>query len=361
MSEATTRPRAGAVLAALLAAVLLLSACSGGSDDSGAIGTVESELDAQGLQPAEGERAQDESLEAEGGDTTSTVDSPVLADRSVIYTVDLVVETEDVRAARDDAEAITARFGGYVQSEGTYGVPNPPLPVEPGYYGEDGTYYEGGVLPYPSADEQATLVLRIPADSYEQAVAALEEIGETISRNRSAQDVTDEVVDVQTRIETQEASIDRLQTLLTEATKISDILAIESELTMRIAELESLKARQEQLGSLTELATVTVSFVPPETVVEEGTGFLAGLEAGWRAFVRSVELGLTALGALLPFVLAFAIIVVPLVTWLVWRHRRRPTTPDPSAEPTGSGNLAGPFAQPEPPQRPEESAPPTDR
>lgn len=334
-----TRGRGVGVVLALLVAILLLAGCTGGDDagDTGADAVEEADAGVSELVPPDSQRAPEDSGAVTGGD--SAVDSPVLADRSVIYTVDLVVETGDVRAARDEAEAIAVRLGGYVQSEGTYGVPTPPLPVEPGYYGEDGVYYEGDVAPYPAADEQATLVLRVPADRYEQAVEELEAIGETVSRNRNARDVTDEVVDVETRIETQQASIDRLQTLLSEATRVADILAIETELTSRIAELESLKARQEQLASLTSLATVTVTFVPPETVVEEGSGFVAGLQAGWRAFLRAIEVGLTALGAALPFLAAIALVTVPLVGWLVWRSRRRPgagAEPAPGREPAGT-------------------------
>jgi hypothetical protein len=125
---------------------------------------------------------------------------------------------------------------------------------------------------------------------------------------------------------------------LDEAGDVADVLAIETELTRRIAELESLQARLEQLTNLTDLATVTVTLYPPETVVEEGTGFVAGLRAGWDAFLRTVELSLTALGASLPFLAALALVVVPVVVWLVVRHRRRsragstaPTQPDEAA------------------------------
>ena len=198
--------------------------------------------------------------------------------------------------------------------------------MSPGYYGDPETSLEYGIEPpYPPIPPDATsgvVVLRVPAESYSDVVSELEALGETVSRTRTADDVTDQVVDVETRIETQEASIDRLQQLLSEASRIADILAIETELTMRIAELESLQARLEQLNDLTDLATVTVTFYPPETVVDEGTGFVAGLRAGWDAFLRTVELGLTALGALTPFVAALALVAVPLVAWLVVRHRR---------------------------------------
>ncbi len=314
------------MLVALLAAGTLLAGCSaGGTDSSGSVDAAEPGMaGGDSGQFVEGEVAPD-TAESEtrsiSGDTTD-VSAP--DDRAVIYYVDLLVEVDDVGAAAEDAAAIAARFDGFVQSESSGGI-DQPIPA-PGY----------DVAPFPTFEAQSVLVLRVPAERYEQAVGELEALGETVSRSRNAQDVTQEVVDVQTRIETQEASIDRLQTLLGEATKIGDILAIETELTSRIAELESLKARQEQLATQTDLATITVTFLPPDTVVEEGTGFVAGLEAGWRAFVRSVELGLTALGAALPFLLALALLTLPLVGWLVVRHRRQqrakyatqPTTDD---------------------------------
>jgi hypothetical protein len=303
-------------------AALLLTGCSAGDGSDAAAPEPAVENGAVGAEgvPEEDVRSSDQDAEAASDAGTAAVSADVSAveNRSVIYTVDLVVEVDDVPGAAEDAAAIATRFGGYVQSESSFGsVPDPlpdpapePLPVEP-------------VPLAPSASGQAVLVLRVPAERHLDAVQALEDLGETVTRTRNAQDVTDEVVDVETRIATQQASIDRLQVLLAEASEISDILAIETELTQRIADLESLKARQQQLAGATELATISVTFAPPQTVVEEGTGFLAGLRAGWRAFVRAAELAVTALGAALPFVGLLLVLAAPLVVWLVVRHRRR--------------------------------------
>jgi hypothetical protein len=323
----TRRTTTTGLLVALLAAGTVLAGCTSGADDSASpIDVEEQGMDGAASEFVEGDVAAESSAQsAERSASGEAADVSALDDRAVIYYVDLLVEVDDIGTAADDAAAIAARFDGYVESESSGGI-DQPVPA-PGY----------DVAPFPTFEAQSVLVLRVPAQRYEQAVAELEALGDTISRTRNAQDVTPEVVDVQTRIETQQASIDRLQALLGEATKIGDILAIETELTSRIAELESLKAQQEQLAAATDLATITVTFLPPDTVVEEGTGFVAGLEAGWRAFVRSVELGLTALGAALPFLLALALLAVPLVVWLVVRHRRQqrerrpeptPVTPD---------------------------------
>lgn len=318
MRRQTWRPRPRAALVGVLLAMLLAAGCSTATqDDSSTSGApAEQGVPEEATAPEE-LRSEDDSGDVGVAETDASVTSvyPSSAqDRSVIYMVDLVLEVDDVGSAAEQAELVATRYGGYVQSETTYGTGQDPLPVEPD---------ELDIAPYPPSGAQAVVVLRVPAEEYGDAVDALEALGETVSRSRNAQDVTEEVVDVESRIETQEASIDRLRSLLAEATEISDILAIESELTVRTAELESLQARQQQLASLTGFATITVTLIPPETVVEEGTGFAAGLEAGWDAFIRALELGVTALGAALPFILAIAVVLVPVVIWVLVSHRRQ--------------------------------------
>jgi hypothetical protein len=319
MSTRPQRHRARAA-AAVATVALLLAGCGG-------IDTMEEVSDYVEAEPAGGAAvapdqgtaepdgaSQDGARGADGAAVAGAVDTP-LQDRAVISTVDLVVEVEDVGIASTRAATVASQFGGYVQSEST-GLTPQPLPVEPGPM-------EGELSPpLVTSDDRALVVLRVPSDRADEAVTALEALGETVSRSRSSEDVTEQVVDVRTRITTQRAAIDRLEQLLAEATSVKDVLAVEGELTRRIAELESLEARQQQLGSLTSLATISATFAPPQTVVEEGTGFVAGLEAGWRAFVRALELGLTATGALLPFALFAGLVLTPVVIWLVVRQRR---------------------------------------
>jgi hypothetical protein len=321
MSTRPHRRRALAGAAAVAAVGALLLAGCNTSDSLEPTGEyVEAEpAGGAAVAPEEGKGEEDGATAdsargGDSGDTTGAVDTP-LQDRAVISTVDLVVEVEDVGAASTRAATVAAQFGGYVQSEST-GLTPEPLPVEPDpLSGEQSP-------PVVTSSDRALVVLRVPSDRADDAVAALEALGETVSRSRSTEDVTEQVVDVRTRISTQRAAIDRLEQLLADATDVEDVLAVESELTRRIAELESLEARQQQLANLTSLATISATFAPPQTVVEEGTGFVAGLEAGWRAFVRALELALTATGALLPFAVFAGLVLTPVVIWLVLRQRR---------------------------------------
>jgi hypothetical protein len=125
---------------------------------------------------------------------------------------------------------------------------------------------------------------------------------------------------------------------MSRATTIGDVVALEAELSRRQGDLEALEARQRTLADQSAQATVTVRLVDEgaPVVADTGTGFVAGLRAGWGAFTVAAVAGLTVLGALVPF-LAVGGAVALLAWWLV--RRRRPSTgpvvPDPVGARTG--------------------------
>jgi len=119
-------------------------------------------------------------------------------------------------------------------------------------------------------------------------------------------------------VKTMQASVGRVRALMTQATKLSEIVALEGELTRRQADLEATQTQLAALDDAVELAPVEVRLSTDEKVLEEDddTGFLAGLTAGWTAFTGSVTVLLTAVGAALPFAVVAALVLVPLGVWL---------------------------------------------
>ena len=152
-------------------------------------------------------------------------------------------------------------------------------------------------------------------------------LGEEVGRSSSTQDVTEDVADVDVRVKSMQASIARVRAILSQATRIGDVVAVEGELSRRTTELESLQARQRALAGQTSLATVTLHLLakgsPSAPPPAERTGFLGGLRNGWDAFTTAVGWVLTGIGAVLPFL----IVLVPLALaarWYVRRVRRTP-------------------------------------
>jgi hypothetical protein len=225
-------------------------------------------------------------------------DQPI--QRSIIYTGSITLQVDDVPGAAATIAGLATGVGGFV----------------------------GGDQRQLDADHSiATLTLRIPADRFTTTLDAIGRQGHERSRSVSTQDVTATVIDLDARIKTQQASVDRMRDLLAKAQSISDVATVEAELTKREADLESMEAQQRNLADLTALSTITVNLLgkdaaPPPPPKPAPTGFVGGLQKGWHAFVAVVDGLLVVLGALLPF-----IIVVGVPALLLWRWRRRRRTP----------------------------------
>ena len=290
-----TRTRLSAAVAgAILTAAVVLSGCSGSGDDASSVSGEPAAVPPQadtGSGAADGKSAPGAEKGA-GGAAQPTVT------RAIIKTGSLTVETPEVEKNRQSAVDITAALQGQVASEDT------------------GSEADGRIT-------RANLVLKVPTTSYETAIQRLSKLGTRTAIHQESSDVTEQVVDVDSRIASQRASLQRMRTLLTKANTIGEIVSVETELTRREADLESLLAKQKALSSQTELATLNLVLAEPgKAPVEEkdDRGFLAGLKGGWDAFTATFFALATAVGALLPFLIALALIGIPL--WRI-RHRLR--------------------------------------
>ncbi|MCQ9132791.1 DUF4349 domain-containing protein [Streptomyces hilarionis] len=297
---------AHALAVVLLTAALALTGC-GGADDKGANSSADK---AAVGEPAAG-AAQDakEGAGASGSRATAAPKPGPAADR-VIRTASLTVQVKDVPKALDEARATAENAGGYVGDETT-------------------------VRDEDSA-EHTRVVLRVPVQKYDDVLAALQGAGKLLERTAKAQDVTDQVVDVESRVASQRASVARVRELMNRATKLGDVVTLEGELSRREADLEALLAQQASLKDRTSLATVTLTLTEKPVVraaADDDPGFVDALAGGWDAFVTTLRWIAVAIGALLPFLAAAALL---LLAWLRLVRPRRRAARAAEAEATGA-------------------------
>ena len=177
------------------------------------------------------------------------------------------------------------------------------------------------------ARASAQLTLRVPNSAVPSVLDRLAALGRETDRHLSTRDVTTQVADVASRVLSARSSITALRALYARATKVSDVIQIESSLSQREASLESLEARQRSLGRQVALATLTVQLTqrkaatPPPVKPAQHTGFTGGLDRGWHAFTATVGALALALGVVLPFLLVLAVLAA---LGLVVRRRLRP-------------------------------------
>ncbi|MCP3936470.1 MAG: DUF4349 domain-containing protein [Actinomycetia bacterium] len=191
----------------------------GGSDQM-------ADMDAEAESPA---AESDESLGSGAGSQSSL--APADLGRDIVFTAFITVEVDDVATASKAAVDAVAPLGGLV-------------------FGQDTT-----VDPYA----RTVLIIKVQPKAFDEALARLGEIGELREQNVSAEDVTERVVDLESRIVTAEASAERLRLFLENATTLEQVAAMERELQQRETDLELLRGQLRTIERAVSLATITVT------------------------------------------------------------------------------------------------------
>ena len=174
----------------------------------------------------------------------------VTQQRIIIRTVDMGVEVDDVGVAIDDIGDLAKRMGGWVVSS------NRPL------------RHAGSVS------------IRVPAEMLDQAILDIRALSLRVQYESSdSRDVTDEYVDLSSRLKNTMATEEALLKLLERAEKVEDALAVQSELSRVQEEVERLQGRIKFLEqtSAFSLLTVSLSEEPREMVPDAGPDVRAGV------------------------------------------------------------------------------------
>ena len=157
--------------------------------------------------------------------------------RDIIFTADLTVAVPDVAAAGEQATRLIQGLGGFLFGQQTTGDPTP----------------------------MSVLTFKVSPDDFQEALDRLGSIGDLRTQNVSADDVTERIVDVQSRINTAEASVERLRSLLEAAVDIKTIVELENELLQRETQLETMRGSLRTLEDQVALATIVLTITEAES------------------------------------------------------------------------------------------------
>ncbi|MBQ7776694.1 MAG: DUF4349 domain-containing protein [Lachnospiraceae bacterium] len=208
-----------------------------------------------------------ESIEVESGSANGNaqVQDP-LANRKLIKTVDMSVETKEFDTLLETLETRVAQLGGYIESLETY----------------NGSVYSG----YRSSRD-ANMTIRIPQEQLSNFLDEVGSISNVIRRSENVQDVTLTYVDLESHKKVLEAERDRLIELIAQAQQLEDILTIESRLTEVRYQLESMEAQLRTYDNKINYSTIELyvdEVMELTPVVEEtiwqriSSGFVGSLE-----------------------------------------------------------------------------------
>jgi len=137
------------------------------------------------------------------------------------------------------------------------------------------------------------LTVRIPATSFEQFITELEKgNGEILYKEIDARDVTDQFIDLETRLQNKKNYLKRYNDLLNQAKNVKEILEIEEKVRVLEEEIDSTTGRLKYLSDLVNYSTLdlTISKLKdfkynPETRDKYSERLKLSLSKGWFGFV----------------------------------------------------------------------------
>jgi len=169
-------------------------------------------------------------------------------DAKIIRTGSITLEVSDVASALRVARDAIVALGGYVGASTTSNDADRP---------------------------SAEITYRIPAERWEQALDALRGLNglttKVVTEHTEAIEVTGQVIDLEARIANLRASESALQAIAAKATKISDVLEVQAQLTETRGQIETLTAQLKGLNDRSAYATLTAQFNVPIVAVDVAT------------------------------------------------------------------------------------------
>jgi hypothetical protein len=261
--------------------------------------------------PAEAPAYEEEAL----GIAADTVDQSFESDgqtdipqqRLIIRTADMSLVVTDTADAMKRIAAMAEQNGGWVVSS--------------------------NVFQYDENTMSGNITIRVPAEGFNSALEALQAMAvEVQSINTSGQDVTEEYVDLSSRLANLEATADRVRGFLDETENVEEALAVNQELSRLEGEIEVIKGRMKYLSESAAFSTISVQLTPDVLAQPIETG-------GWQPLVvlrNAIETLVAALQSLVNLLIWLVIVIAPLlllvllpvflIIWFVRRRKRKPTS-----------------------------------
>lgn len=261
---------------------------------------VSAEMPAEAPTMEETERAENSiTTQSYAGQDDAASDAPTesLADK-MIYSANLEIQTTEYDAAIAALESSVTAFGGFVEQSNTYGDIR---------YNDDGTSRV--------VNRMADYVVRVPATRFQEFLSQADGLGNVLSCNRYAENVTSHYTDQEARLASLYTQEERLLSMLEKSEDVESLIALEERLADVRYEIESIERNLRNLDRRIAYSSVTISlheveiYTPTKPVQRTfGEKLSDALTDGWRSFSRGVQYFLIDLVYALPGIILFLLI-----------------------------------------------------
>jgi hypothetical protein len=213
----------------------------------------------------------------------------------IVKTADMTIEVKDFQKANDQAIVIAKSSGGYITNSSAAS--------------------DAGV---PSS---GTLAIRVPVESFERAVKRLGELGKIKSNAISGEDVTGEVVDLESRLRNKRAEERQYLDIMNKAHRVTDIVTVSNELYRVRGEIEEMVGRVKQLRSSAAMSTINLTL--SEKVKKPVP--VSSIRRAFNDAIASMGSTLSALASLVIWLAVYSPFwALPLAVAIYYKNRTAP-------------------------------------
>ncbi|MEI3599851.1 MULTISPECIES: DUF4349 domain-containing protein [unclassified Oceanobacillus] len=287
---------------------LLLVACTGEEVDDTAEGTADIAHDTESYGVEDSELQFSNEEEGQDAETEKSVEDVEVdsaeSNRKVIYTADIDVETDDLKTFSNQVQKEAARIGGYVLESTLYNEKTENLKI-------------------------GQMTIRIPQEDFHPFLDFIEE-GSTkvLDHYVSGEDVTEEFVDLESRLKSKEKVEERLLDFLAGAEETEDLLKISNDLARVQEEIEMIVGRMNYLQDKTDFSTITISIRERNVTLSNVNNDLNTWQETKQQFMKSINSIITILSKLSILIIGnlpvLAIIgVLALSGFFIWKKQKK--------------------------------------
>jgi hypothetical protein len=218
--------------------------------------------------------------------------------RKIILNYTISLEVKDLAAAQEVVKQLAESNGGYVFNSSRAGD--------------------------ESGSAMGRISIRVLSGKANTVMKGIRGLGRVESENSTAEDITEQYVDMEARLNNAKSSEARLLGLYRQAGKLSDVLAVEKELTRVRGDIEAFEAQKKNWDILTEMVTIEISLHEPSGGFPSGHRFWSTITGAFGQSVEVIAISLRALIVFVAGVLPWLAVFGPIFYLFVkWRRKKK--------------------------------------
>lgn len=284
---------------------ILITACSNGAGESESSYDQEKSADESNNAISDRDDAATKDSGSQEGNAASQDSKGSQVSRKIIYTANLLIEVKNYQNALDDIKSQVSERGGYIEE----------------------SIMRGG-----SEDRETNgqITARIPQEHFREFIKIVEDgSSEILESSASGKNVTEEYIDLESRLKSKRVVEKRLLSFMEQADKTEDLLTISDDLAEVQGKIEEITGRLRYLQNKADLATVTIH-------IQENNVTISGIsedklntwEQTKQQFMKSINFLISTFSSLVVFFIGnlpvlILLGVIGLAVFLIIRRKKR--------------------------------------